>query len=329
MASRWSLIVLSLVVALLAAIVPAQEPSPTPSPMVKAELALNWFPEAEHGGFYAALVHGLYRDAGIEMKILPGGPNVPTVTMVATGKVPFAVCNADEVLIARGQGARVVALMAPLQMSPRCLIVHEDSGITGFGELKNLTLAMSADNAFAQFIKSKYPLEGVTIVPYAGNVAPFLVKKHQAIQGYSFSEPFVIRQKGGNPRLMMVHEIGFNPYTSLLITSEEYLAANRETVAKVTEASLRGWVRYMESPRETNAYINSLNPEMGMEILEFGVSELKPLVFTEESTKLGLGTMSAERWETLLKQLEDLKIVKAGGPAASTAFTLDFFSKKE
>ena len=39
-------------------------------------LQLNWFPEAEHGGYYAALVRGYYRDAGLDVKILPGGPNI-------------------------------------------------------------------------------------------------------------------------------------------------------------------------------------------------------------------------------------------------------------
>src|SRR5436190_673086 len=64
-------------------------------------LQLNWFPEAEHGGFYAALVHGYYRDAGLDVKILAGGPDTPVLQQVARGAATFGVVNADNVLFGR------------------------------------------------------------------------------------------------------------------------------------------------------------------------------------------------------------------------------------
>ncbi|SVD17901.1 uncharacterized protein METZ01_LOCUS370755, partial [marine metagenome] len=54
---------------------------------VQVKLALNWFPEAEHGGYYAALVHGLYRQEGLSVEILAGGPDAPVIQRVATGAV--------------------------------------------------------------------------------------------------------------------------------------------------------------------------------------------------------------------------------------------------
>ena len=44
---------------------------------VKVQLRLNWFPEAEHGGYYAALVHGFFEQQGLDVEILKGGPGVP------------------------------------------------------------------------------------------------------------------------------------------------------------------------------------------------------------------------------------------------------------
>ena len=64
-------------------------------------LQLNWFPEVEHGGFYAALVHGDYRAAGLDVKILPGGPETPVVQQVARRAATFGVVNADNVLFGR------------------------------------------------------------------------------------------------------------------------------------------------------------------------------------------------------------------------------------
>src|ERR1700722_10068945 len=59
----------------------------TPSEPVEVALVLNWFPEAEHGGYFAALVHGYYKQAGLKVKILPGGPSAAVLQRVAGQRV--------------------------------------------------------------------------------------------------------------------------------------------------------------------------------------------------------------------------------------------------
>ena len=123
----------------------------TESPAAKVdevELALNWLPEAEHGGFFAADVHGLFAERQLKVKIISGGPGVPVIQNVATGKVMFGVTNADQVLVQRAQEADVVAIFAPIQQSPRCIMVHKKSGITKFEDLKDMTLLIKANQTF-------------------------------------------------------------------------------------------------------------------------------------------------------------------------------------
>jgi NitT/TauT family transport system substrate-binding protein len=292
--------------------------------LVPVSLQLNWYPEAEHGGFYAALAHGYYREAGLDVTIVPGGPETPVVQQVARGAATFGVVNADNVLFARAQEAPIVALMAPLQISPRCLIVHESSGIREFGDLKNMTIAMSNASAFTHFLQRALPLEGVKIVPYSGNVAQFLVDPDFAQQGYVFSEPFVVRKAGGNPRVLMVADLGFNPYTSLLFTSDTVVENQAELVRKMVTASVRGWTRYLESPEETNRAIHRVNPEMELDILAFGAEALRPLVLDDEARQRGIGTMSRERWQTLANQLIEIGRLKSERAQVDEAFTTRF-----
>lgn len=267
-------------------------------------LLLNWYPEAEHGGFYAADVHGIYKDAGLTVEILPGGVDVPVIQMVDTGKAMFGVTNADDLLIARAQGADVVALMAPIQDSPRCLLVHPHTGITSFEQLRGITLAMSSRAPFSHFLRHRLPLEGVQIVGYPGSVAPLVAGRIQAMQGYNFSEPFVAESSGLTPVILMVSDLGYNPYTSVLFTTTGTLNGNPELCRRMVEASIGGWGKYIAEPEETNRRINSLNPDMSMEILEFGVGKLRPLV----TARLlhGVGQMDHARWETLKGQLEEI-----------------------
>jgi NitT/TauT family transport system substrate-binding protein len=281
---------------------------------------LNWFPEVEHGGFYAAEVHGYYADAGLNVKILPGGPESPVVQQVATGAVTFGVANADDVLFGRASEAPVVAVMAALQKSPRCLMVHESSGITDFSELRNMTIAMSSARAFSHYLRSKVPLDNVKIVPYPGNVTQFLLNKEYAQQAYVFAEPYVAKSKGGDPRVLMLADLGFNPYTSLLLTTEKVISEQPEVVRKLTEASRRGWAKYLEAPEETNRRIHELNPEMDLDVLAFGAEAIKPLVLDDAAQQKGIGTMTLERWQTLLDQLVESKQIKAGAVDVKQAF---------
>lgn len=284
---------------------PSETQSGESQTLQKVTLQLNWFPEVEHGGYYAALVHGFYQEAGLDVTILPGGPDTPVLQQVARKGATFGVLSADNVLFGRAQHVPVVALMAPLQNSPRCLIVHESSGIRRFEELKGVTIAMSPSAAFAQFLRSKLPLSDVKVVPYSGSVAPFLLDKQYVQQGYVFSEPFIARKQGGDPHVLMLSELGFNPYTSLLCTHDDRVLNEADVVRRMVAASIRGWSKYIETPDETNDYIHQVNPEMDAEILAYGAKAIVPLVLDAASKLDGIGTMSRDRWQTLADQLVD------------------------
>ena len=111
----------------------------------------------------------------------------------------------------------VVAVMAPLQLSPRCIMVHESSGIRDFNDLKNITIEMSNSNPFSYFLRKKLPLEGVKVVPYYGQRGPVFAAQELRAAGYVFSEPFVARKEGGDPEVLMLSKLGFNPYSSVLV----------------------------------------------------------------------------------------------------------------
>jgi NitT/TauT family transport system substrate-binding protein len=291
---------------------------------------LNWFPEAEHGGYFAAEVHGGFAAAGVKVKILPGGPNSPVVQQVASGKIDFGVTNADRVLLGRAQEADVVAVMSPLQTSPRSIMVHEKSGIRSFDALKNVTLAMSGGATWAQFLQKKLPLDGVRIVPSpGGSVVQFLREEKFAQQAYVFSEPFVAEKAGGDPYNLMVSDLGFNPYTSVLICRRETIEKHPELVRKMVEASIEGWQKYLSAPDKTNRHIHKINHEMDLGILAFGAKALRPLCVNDEVSEEQLGRMTLARWKTLVEQLEDVEAIDKGRVDASKAFTAQFLPDVE
>lgn len=291
------------------------------------ELALNWLPEAEHGGFYAAEIHGLFADRMLKVKIIPGGPGVPVIQNVASGKAMFGVANADQVLLGRAQEADVVAVFAPLQQSPRCIMVHKKSGVTKFDDLKNMTLAINPNQTFLGFLKKRQPLTDVRIIQYTGSVAPYLQDERMGQQAYVFSEPFVAQKQGAEPVNLMVSDLGFSPYTSVLFTRAEVIAKQPDLVRRVVEASAVGWRKYLDEPSPTNERIHSLNHEMGLDILAFGAATIKPLCEVGLSSPDHLGGMTLERWKTLADQLVEGGSLKADSVDPAKAFDANFLPK--
>tara|TARA_B100000945_G_scaffold320164_1_gene329395 strand:- start:1549 stop:2529 length:981 start_codon:yes stop_codon:yes gene_type:complete len=281
----------------------------TPESLTKVSLQLNWFPEAEHGGYYAALIHGLFEEEGLDVEIIAGGPNSPVIQKLVSGQADFIIGNADQVLTSRAKDSNAVALFAPLQTSPRCIMVHESSGIETLADLKDMTLGMSTGRAFALFMQKRLTLENITLVGYPGSPAVFLNDKNYGQQAYVFSEPFVARQAGSDPKVLMVSDLGYNPYSSLLIATQETIDSDKDLVERMLRASKKGWLQYLKDSTKTNAHIHSLNEEMGLDILAFGAKTLENLCLPDGMPAEQLGSMTVKRWQELGDQLVEIELI--------------------
>jgi NitT/TauT family transport system substrate-binding protein len=291
----------------------------------KVTLVLNWYPEAEHGGFYAAAVHGIFEKYGLQVEIRPGGKTTVVPQELTLGRIQFGIGNADDVLMAREQTAPLVALMAPMQNGPRCIMVREDSGIQSFNDLKNITLQIAPERPYVPFMKKQGLLgENVQTVPYFGTVAQLVADPRTAQQAYSFSEPFLAEQQGVKVRTLMMSEIGYNPYASVLITTDEYLRKQPDIAKRMVQACVEGWNKYLEDPAETNRFILTQNREgMTIEALDYGAKALKSLCLPDGFDPNKLGTMTDERWKTLADQLVDLGMISIK-VKSDEAFSLEF-----
>src|SRR5579885_1862319 len=131
----------------------------------KLKLALNWKPDPEFGGFYAAD----YAKHGLDVEILPGGAGTPTVQMIGAGTAEFGIVSADEILLARARGNNVVALFAVFQQNPMAIMAHASRGLKSIEDvLKGGTLAIQSGLAYARILQKKFGFDHVKIVPSPG-----------------------------------------------------------------------------------------------------------------------------------------------------------------
>ena len=280
-------------------------------------LALDWVPEPEFGGFYAARESGGFAQRGLTVEIRGGGAGVPVVQLVAGGQVQFGIAGADEVITARARGADVVPIFATFQTSPQGIMVHRSRGHQKLAEvLKSGTLAIEPGLPYAAFLKKKYGGFGATIVPYDGGVARFLVDPGFAQQCFVTAEPLAAKKRGGDPQVFLIADEGFNPYTGVVITRRSQRAEHPEQVQAFVEAVRAGWTDYLAAPAATNALMQKLNPSMDAETFAAAAAAQRPLTESDDTKAHGLGSMTRERWETLGRQLVELGIVDRAPPLA-------------
>ena len=309
--ARFSLALLALFTVLLGCSKPADPAGAAPS-----KLALNWVPEPEFGGFYAAREGGAYKKAGLDVEIQGGGPSVPVVQLVAGGRADFGVAGADEVLTARARGADVIPIFAVYQTSPQGIMVHASRGAKGIPDvLSSGTIALEAGAPYAAFLKKKYGFNKVKIVPYDGGVARFVADKDFAQQCFVTSEPIAARQKGSDPQVFLVADEGFNPYVTVVITRRALFIEHPERVRAFARATQEGWRAYLDDPAQANAVMARLNTSMSAETFAAAAAAQRPLFETDETKKRGLGTMTRARWESLAQQLVELGVLAKAPPA--------------
>lgn len=288
-------------------------------PAAPLQLALNWKPEPQFGGFYAAHFGGEFKKQGLDVQVLEGGSGTPTIQMLAAQKVDFAIVSAEEILISNSRNPKnpIVAVFATYQTNPQ-IIMTSASGT--HKTLKSIFtsegfLSWQSGLTFAQFLMKKYAPVKVKTVPYQGGIGPYLSESKKGLsfsqQGFLTSEPLLAEKAGLPAKSFLVADEGFNPYTTVMAVHSETLKKNPEMVKKMVLAVRAGWESYLKNPESTNIKMAEMNKAMDLDTFKKSAESQKFLIETAETKKNQLGVMTLQRWEILQNQLMDLKVLSS------------------
>jgi NitT/TauT family transport system substrate-binding protein len=298
----------------------------------KVRFGTNWVAEAEHGGFYQALADGTYAKYGLDVEIVPGGPNVNNRILLPVGKIDFFMsANSLQSFDAVAHGIPTIAVAASFQKDPQVLIAHPGT-VAKFEDLKKLTLFVSKEGmaSYFQWLKKDFGFDESKVKPYTFNPQPFLADKHSAMQGYVTSEPFAIEQQAHfKPKVFLIADHGFNSYSTLIETRRALVEKNPDLVQRFVDASIIGWYHYIYGdPSAGNALIKKQNPEMTDALLAYSIAKMKEygIVDSGDSLKLGIGAMTDARMKGFLDTMVRAGVVKAGLDY-KRAYTTQFVNK--
>ena len=283
----------------------------------KVSFGTNWVAEAEHGGFYQALADGTYRKYGLDVTIVPGGPQINNRILLAVGKLDFFMsANTLQSFDAVEQKVPTIAIAAMFQKDPQVLITRPDMGVETFQDLKGLTLFISKEGiaSYFQWLNADYKFSDAKVKPYTFNAQPFLADPSSAMQGYVTSEPFQIERLGRfKPKIFLLADYGFNSYSTLIETRIALAQDKPDLVQRFVDASIIGWYHYLYGDNAAgNELIKKQNPEMTDELLAYSVAKMKEygIVDSGDTLRLGIGAITDARMASFFDKMVRARVVK-------------------
>jgi len=273
-------------------------------------LQLKWLHQFQFAGYYAALAHGFYREAGLDVTIREGGENIFVSDEVESGRANFGVCAAS-ILRERAEGRRLVALAAVFQHSPAIVLVTRRSDITSVSELRGRRLmdTPGADEIAAMLRHAGVDYEAMPRVPNSGDPRDLLAGKADAMVAYTTNETYTFEQMAVPFRSFAPASFGVDFYGDVLCTSDAQAGRNPERTEAFRAASLRGW-QYALSHREEIADLiyKSYSQAKSPEALLFEAARIAVLANADPDP---LGSQSQARWQSIAATYRDLGYLAA------------------
>jgi NitT/TauT family transport system substrate-binding protein len=298
----------------------------------KVTFGTNWLAQAEHGGFYQSVADGTYAACGLEVEILPGGPQVNNRALLMADRMQFHM-GGDmlQAFNAVAENVPVVSVMATFQKHPQVIIAHPGEADT-WEELKDLTLLIG-DQGFSSYYQWMIAAFGFTVEqrePYTFNPAPFLADKRKGMQGFLSSEPYAIEKEAGfAPNVFLIADAGYSTYATTVEVMQPFLEANPEAVKCFVEGSILGWYNFLYGDNAgAKDLILAANPDMTMDKIEFAISKMieMGIVDSGDSLEMGIGVMTEEQVEDFYIKMVDAGVVPEGLDWKAS-FTTEFVGK--
>jgi NitT/TauT family transport system substrate-binding protein len=258
-----------------------------------------------HAAWYVALEKGYYKNAGLDVTIIPSQGTAQAILSVESKAAQFAFSDVAGLVAARANSAATAKMVAVIyQKAPYAIFsLRSGANVTRAEQLENLEIASGA-GSFTQkvieaFMKSK-GLKAETVkytnIDPAARIGMLVTKKVPAIETFAMSMPGVVKAAGGSEaQMFLLANAGLSLYSNGILVREDYLKDNGDKVKAFVKASLQGWKDTIANPKEAadivGKYIKGLDPEIALQEIVI----VNALVATPESKANGLGSIDAKQ----------------------------------
>lgn len=241
----------------------------------EVKLQLKWVTQAQFAGYYVAKDKGFYKEEGLDVDIMPGGPDISPTQVMAGGGADVTVDWMPSALAAREKGLELVNIAQPFKSSGMMLTCLKETGIKGPEDFKGKTLGVwfgGNEYPFLSWMATlKIPTDGsaggITVLKQGFNVDPLLQKQAACISTMTYNEYWQVIDAGLKPDELVTFKYEDEGVATLedgLYVMQDKLKdpAFKEKMVKFVRASMKGW-KYAEAHPDEAAGIVLENDESG------------------------------------------------------------------
>lgn len=264
---------------------------------------LSWLPTVEHAGAYAAIDKGYYADEGLDVTLVPGGPNVQVAANIAGGQSLVGATGADNFASAVIEGAPLKIFAARLQRNAFCIVSPAGAPISTPEELigKRIGVAQANTTPWQLFLGLNDIDESeIEVVPVQFDPSPVANGEVDGQMVFYVNEPAQLEVAGVETHSMLFADFGFALYGGCYAATTETIEAQGEVLAGFLRAERLGWADALaDAAYARDLTIEGLGADAGLDpdqqlLQAERMADLMTTDVTEENGLLYLGAEDIE-----------------------------------
>jgi NitT/TauT family transport system substrate-binding protein len=281
-------------------------------------LQLGWFANSQMAGDFTAMGKGYFKDAGLDVKIVPGGPSIDPVGVVASGSVLVGNVASIGVLVSgRSRGVPIKAFASAFQRHPFAFFFLKESGIKTPADFAGKTIGIQGTaRPLLDAVLAKYqvPREKVNVIIIGGTTTPLLTKQADVVSGWviNYAQNLPIQGKSDH---FLLWDLGIRMYAYTYFTTDQAYAGKKDVLTRYTAAAAKGWLYAKDHPEEAVDLVlksaSGLDREMELPTWKVSI----PYVSSDATRQQGWGYMDPQVWSNLSDTYASLDQIPRKVPA--------------
>ncbi|MER3388588.1 MAG: ABC transporter substrate-binding protein [Microcella sp.] len=276
-----------------------------------ATLQLSWLHSSQFGGSYIALDRGWWREAGLDVTLLPGGPNAPVEPPVVSGTALVGISAADYTAAAVAEGAPFKILGVAMQKNPFVIASLPENPVTVPGDLEGKRIGMALANTpvlEALCALNGVDVDAIDIVPTQYSPQPLLADEVDCLLCWETDLPVAMAIQGVESVTMLMADHGYAVHSQTYIATEDSLANRRDDLVALMSGEVRGWEAYRADTDAAATLTLELHPDAGLDLptQQLQAQRQVPLMFSDLTDANGFGWWSDE---TVASNIETLALL--------------------
>jgi ABC-type nitrate/sulfonate/bicarbonate transport system substrate-binding protein len=298
----------------------------------KLDFQIRWLKEVSFAGWYAGIEFGWFEDEGIDLNIIPGGPNLDVQQIIAGGGAPVGAGFPDQIIRGRvEQDIPFVIFGALYQVSPAVFMSLAEKNLTEPADMVDARIATTAGGrpvVSALLRSAGLPDDQWEYVPSGFDPTPIIEDKADFFHGFRTGQGVALELEGMEMNYVTMSQFDYNPYEAPVFVLEDTLTDQEDLLVRFMRGSIKGWEWAAANPAgaakmTVNKYgRDDLTIEQQTAEGEAQVSD----IVTDDTDERGLFTMDPLRWDEMIAFLEGSGGIKGTIPAADI-MTVDIQEK--